>query len=160
MTAANPDFATFCVSSAPPPQVAAMVALTLESAGGFHNTSLEELRAAVTGGGLEPEPIPVNVAAGPVVREVEINSNPPEGRDPGGNESIAFTDQAVTNQAGGRLPASAVRQIQSLLSAKVRRTPAQREGEFAASGGAAKPAAETKGGRDRPSPSDGSGSQR
>ena len=54
VTAANPDFATFCVSSAPPPQVAAMVALTLESAGGFHNTSLEELRAAVTGGGLEP----------------------------------------------------------------------------------------------------------
>ena len=127
VTAANPDFATFCVSSAPPPQVAALVALTLEAAGGAHNTSLEELRAAVTGGGLEPEPIPVNVAAGPAVREVEINSNPPEGRDPGGNESIAFTDQAVTNQAGGRLPASAVRQIQSLLSAKVRRTPAQRK---------------------------------
>ena len=55
-------------------------------------------------------------------------------RDPAGNESIAFTNQAVTNrtgeetkQASGRLPARAVRQIQSLLSAKVRRTPAQRK---------------------------------
>ncbi len=55
-------------------------------------------------------------------------------RDPAGNESIAFTNQAVTNrageetrQAGGQLPAKAVRQIQSLLSAKVRRTPVQRK---------------------------------
>ena len=81
VTAANPDFATFCVSSAPPPQVAARVALILESAGGFHNTSLEELRAAVTGGGLEPEPMPLNVATGPAVHKIEINSNPPEGRE-------------------------------------------------------------------------------
>ena len=55
-------------------------------------------------------------------------------RDPAGNESIAFTNQTVTNQTGeetkqasGQLPARAVRQIQSLLSAKVRRTPAQRK---------------------------------
>ena len=161
VTAAIPDFETFCVGSAPPPRVAALVALTLESAGGVHNTSLEEIRAAVTGGGLEPGPMPLNVAAGPAVHKIEISSNPPEGRetygigdaveaavsytaaaqgaaqtirDPAGNESIAFTEQAVTNRtgeetkpAGGRLPARAVRQIQSLLSAKVRRTPAQRK---------------------------------
>ena len=55
-------------------------------------------------------------------------------RDPAGNESIAFTNRAVTNRTGektklaaGRLPARAVRQIRSLLSAKVRRTPAQRK---------------------------------
>ena len=81
VTTANPDFATFCVSSAPPPQVAARVALTLESAGGAHNTSLEELRAAVTGGGIEPGPMPLNVVAGPAVHKIEISSNPPEGRE-------------------------------------------------------------------------------
>ena len=81
VTTANPDFVTFCVSSAPPPQVAAMVALILESAGGFHNTSLEELRAAVTGGGIEPEPMPLNVATGPAVHKIEISSNPPKGRE-------------------------------------------------------------------------------
>ena len=56
VTAANPDFGTFCVSSAPPPQVAALVALTLNAAGGVHNTSLEELRAAVTGARLGVPP--------------------------------------------------------------------------------------------------------
>ena len=55
-------------------------------------------------------------------------------REAAGNGASGFTEQAVTNrtggetkQAGGRLPARAVRQIQSLLSAKVRRTPAQRK---------------------------------
>ena len=55
-------------------------------------------------------------------------------RDPAGNESMAFTNQAVTNRTGeetkpaaGQLSAKTVRQIQSLLSAKVRRTPAQRK---------------------------------
>ena len=81
VTTANPDFATFCVSSAPPPQVAALVALTLESAGGAHNTSLEKLRAAVTGGDTEPEPMPLNVVVGPAVHKIEISSNPPEGRE-------------------------------------------------------------------------------
>ena len=57
VTAANPDFETFCVSTAPPPQVAAMVALTLEAAGGAHNTSLEELRAAVKDGRLGVAPM-------------------------------------------------------------------------------------------------------
>ena len=83
VTAANPDFATFCVSSAPPPQVAALVALTLEAAGGAHNTSLGELRSAVTGGGpgIEAESRPLNVATGPAVHKIEISSNPPEGRE-------------------------------------------------------------------------------
>ena len=55
-------------------------------------------------------------------------------RDPAGNESMAFTNQAVTNRTGeetkpaaGQLSAKTVRQVQSLLSAKVRRTPAQRK---------------------------------
>ena len=55
-------------------------------------------------------------------------------RDPAGNESMAFTNRAVTNRTGeetkpaaGQLSAKTVRQIQSLLSAKVRRTPAQRK---------------------------------
>ena len=55
-------------------------------------------------------------------------------RDPAGNESMAFTNQAVTNRTGeetkpaaGQLSAKTVRQIQSLLSAKVRRAPAQRK---------------------------------
>ena len=55
-------------------------------------------------------------------------------REAAGNGASGFTEQAVTNrtggetkQAGSRLPARAVRQIQSLLSAKVRRTPAQRK---------------------------------
>ena len=83
VTAAIPDFETFCVSSASLPQAAAMVVLILESAGGAHNTSLEELRAAITGGGLgiEAESTPLKVATGPVVRKIEISSNPPEGRE-------------------------------------------------------------------------------
>ena len=55
-------------------------------------------------------------------------------REAAGNGASGFMEQAVTNrtggetkQAGGRLPARAVRQIQSLLSAKIRRTPAQRK---------------------------------
>ena len=236
VTAAIPDFETFCVGSAPPPRVAALVALTLESAGGVHNTSLEELRAAVRGGGLEPEPMPLSGATGPAVRKIEISSNPPEGRETygigdaievtvtfsepvtvagtpqlgltvgsltrsasytggagttalvfsytvteddedtdglsveadslsvdtgaieGGSDNAAELDHAglpdqagqrvdgvkpalldsdaaaMTNRtgeetkpAGGRLPARAVRQIQSLLSAKIRRTPAERK---------------------------------
>ena len=83
VTAAIPDVATFCVSTASPPQAAAMVALILESVGGSHNTSLEKLRAAVTGGGRgnEAESTPLNVATGPAVRKIEISSNPPEGRE-------------------------------------------------------------------------------
>ena len=175
VTAANPDFETFCVSSAPPPQVAAMVALTLEAAGGAHNTSLEELRAAVTGGRLGVAPTIVdslsvddraiegsseNAAdldraglpdqagqgvlgvqsalvdgeAAAVSRTATAQGAAQTVRDPGSNETIAFTEQAVTNRTGeetkpesGRLPARAVRQIRSLLSAKVRRTPAQRK---------------------------------
>ena len=103
VTTANPDFATFCVSSAPPPQVAARVALILESAGGFHNTSLEELRAAVTGGGLEPEPMPLNVATGPAVHKIEINSNPPEGRETygiGDAIEVTVTFSEVVNVTG------------------------------------------------------------
>ena len=111
VTAANPDFETFCVSSAPPPQVAALVALILESAGGAHNTSLEELRAAVTGGGLEPEPMPLNVAAGPAVHKIEISSNPPGGRETYGigdavEVTVTFTEPvavAGTPQLGLRV---------------------------------------------------------
>ena len=187
VTAANPDFETFCVSSAPPPQVAAMVALTLEAAGGAHNTSLEELRAAVKDGRLGVAPTSPGRATTRVAPTIADSLSVDDGaiedgsenaadldraglpdqagqgvggvqpalvdgeaaavshtataqgaaqtvRDPGSNETIAFTEQAVTNRTGeetkppgGRLPAKAVRQIRSLLSAKVRRTPAQRK---------------------------------
>ena len=55
-------------------------------------------------------------------------------RDPAGNTSPAFTNQAVTNRTeqetertGRTLPAKAVKQIQAILAAKARRTPAQRK---------------------------------
>ena len=105
VTAANPDFETFCVSSAPPPQVAALVALTLNAAGGAHNTSLEELRAAVTGGGpgIEAESRPLKVATGPAVQKIEISSNPPEGRETygiGDTIEVTVTFGEVVNVAG------------------------------------------------------------
>ena len=158
MTAANPDFATFCVSSAPPPQVAALVALTLEAAGGVHNISLEELRAAVTGGRLGVPPTSPGRAttriAPTIADSLSVDDRASEGGsenaadlnhaglpDPAGprvdgvkpapldSDAAAVTNRAgeETKPAGGRLPARAVRQIRSLLSAKVRRTPAQRK---------------------------------
>ena len=158
VTAANPDFATFCVSSAPPPQVAAMVALTLEAAGGVHNTSLEELRAAVTGARLGVAPTSPGRATTRVAPTIADSLSVDDRAIEGGSDNAAdlnhagLPDQAgqrvdgvkpalldsdtaaVTNRAGeetkpagGRLPARAVRQIRSLLSAKVRRTPAQRK---------------------------------
>ena len=48
-------------------------------------------------------------------------------RDEAGNPAEGFTDQAVVNRTGGALPARAVRQIQAILEAKKRRTPAQRK---------------------------------
>ena len=48
-------------------------------------------------------------------------------RDQAGNPAEGFTDQAVVNRSGGGLPARAVRQIQAILEAKQRRTPAQRK---------------------------------
>ena len=48
-------------------------------------------------------------------------------RDQAGNPAEGFTDQAVVNRTGGGLPARTVRQIQAILEAKQRRTPAQRK---------------------------------
>ena len=48
-------------------------------------------------------------------------------RDEAGNPAEGFTDQAVVNRTGGGLPARPVRQIQAILEAKKRRTPAQRK---------------------------------
>ena len=48
-------------------------------------------------------------------------------RDEAGNPAEGFTDQAVVNRTGGGLPARAVRQIQVILEAKQKRTPAQRK---------------------------------
>ena len=48
-------------------------------------------------------------------------------RDQAGNPAEGFTDQAVVNRTGGGLPARAVRQIQAILEAKQKRTPAQRK---------------------------------
>ena len=48
-------------------------------------------------------------------------------RDQAGNPAEGFTDQAVVNRSGGGLSARAVRQIQAILEAKKRRTPAQRK---------------------------------
>ena len=55
-------------------------------------------------------------------------------QDPAGNETTAFSNQAVTNRAGeeteaaGRnLSARTVRQIHAILAAKARRTPAQKK---------------------------------
>ena len=83
VSAANPDFETFCGASAPLPEAAAMVALILEAAGGFHHTSPEALRAAVSGGMLriESETKPLTVPPGPAVRRIEISSSPAAGRE-------------------------------------------------------------------------------
>ena len=48
-------------------------------------------------------------------------------RDQAGNPAEGFTDQAVVNRTGGGLPARTVRQIQVILEAKQKRTPAQRK---------------------------------
>ena len=122
VTVANPDFATFCASSAPPPQVAALLALTLEAAGGIHNTSLEELRAAVTGGRLGVAPTSPGRATTHtrVAPTIADSLSVDHGAIEDGSDNAAELNHTA-------LPARAVRQIQSLLSAKVRRTPAQRK---------------------------------
>ena len=48
-------------------------------------------------------------------------------RDLAGNLAEGFTDRAAANRTGGALPARAVRQIQAILEAKQKRTPAQRK---------------------------------
>ena len=48
-------------------------------------------------------------------------------RDEVGNPAEGFTDQAVVNRSGGGLSARAVQQIQAILEAKQRRSPAQRK---------------------------------
>ena len=83
VTAANLDFRTFCGPAASPPQTAALVALILEAVGGRHNTSQQELRAAVTGAPLRIQ-VPAQPLADtvpPKVSRVRISSQPPEGRE-------------------------------------------------------------------------------
>ena len=65
--------------------------------------------------------------AAAVSYEVEAESSGQAVRDQAGNPAEAFTDQEVVNRTGGALPARAVRQIQAILEAKKRRTPAQRK---------------------------------
>ena len=48
-------------------------------------------------------------------------------RDQAGNPAEEFTELAVVNRSGDALPARAVRQIQAILEAKQRRTPAQKK---------------------------------
>ena len=48
-------------------------------------------------------------------------------RDRAGNPAEEFTELAVVNRSGDALPARAVRQIQAILEAKQRRTPAQKK---------------------------------
>ena len=105
VTAANPHFETFCGSSTSPPQVAAIVALSLEAAGGFHNTAPEMLRAAVMRGGLgiERAAKPFTVTTAPSVRKVEISSNPPEGRETygiGDSVEVKVTFSETVNVTG------------------------------------------------------------
>ena len=202
VTAANPDFETFCVSSAPPPQVAAMVALTLEAAGGAHNTSLEELRAAVTGGRLGVAPtivdslsvddraiegssenaadldragLPDQAGQGvggvqPALVDGEAaavshTASPRGGAGPGPGEQ---RDHRVHRAGGdepdrrgdeaGKRPTAGESRAADPVAAVGQGPPDPRpaEGEFAASGGSANPAAGAASGRDRPSPRDGS----
>ena len=65
--------------------------------------------------------------AAAVSYEVAVESAGKPVRDQAGNPAEGFTDQAVVNRTGGGLPARAVRQIQAILEAKQRRTPAQRK---------------------------------
>ena len=65
--------------------------------------------------------------AAAVSYEVAVESAGKPVRDQAGNPAEGFTDQAVVNRTGGALPARAVRQIQAILEAKQRRTPAQRK---------------------------------
>ena len=65
--------------------------------------------------------------AAAVSYEVAVESAGKPVRDQAGNPAEGFTDQAVVNRTGGGLPARAVRQIEAILEAKQRRTPAQRK---------------------------------
>ena len=65
--------------------------------------------------------------AAAVSYEVEAEQPGEDIRDQAGNPAEGFTDQEVVNRTGGALPARAVRQIQAILEAKQRRTPAQRK---------------------------------
>ena len=58
---------------------------------------------------------------------VAVESTAKSIRDQAGNLAEGFTDRAVANRTGGALPARAVRQIQAILEAKQKRTPAQRK---------------------------------
>ena len=62
-----------------------------------------------------------------VIYEVVAESAGNAVRDRAGNPAERFTEHAVVNRTGGGLPARAVRQIQAILEAKQRRTPAQRK---------------------------------
>ena len=124
LIAANPDLETFCGSWASPRQVAALAALIME-VGRWRPQRFPGTGPCGSHRGIAPDrspsPMPFTAALEPI-------------RDPAGNESPEFTQQTVTNRTGeetkpaaGQLSAKTVRQIQSLLSAKVRRTPAQRK---------------------------------
>ena len=91
--------------------------------------SREVLEVAVEGGEVRltlVSPAEAGQAAA-VSYEVAAESAGKPVRDQAGNPAEGFTDQAVVNRTGGGLPARAVRQIQAILEAKQRRTPAQRK---------------------------------
>ena len=106
---------------------------TTPEAGDFRVTlageSREVLEVAVEGSEVRltlATPAEAGQAAA-VSYEVEAESAGQAVRDRAGNSAEGFTDHAVVNLTGGALPARAVRQIQAILEAKQRRTPAQRK---------------------------------
>ena len=108
---------------------------------GAFTPGVDDFRVTVAGGSREVSAVAVEGSevrltlvlpaeageAAEVSYEVETESAGQAVRDQAGNPAEVFTDQEVVNRTGGALPARAVRQIQAILEAKQRRTPAQRK---------------------------------
>ena len=83
VTAATPDYSTQCGQSNTPIEAAAWASRILGKAGGRHQASMEELRAAVGGAAFPIEPLATAVedTPPPEVGRIQITSNPPDGRE-------------------------------------------------------------------------------
>ena len=94
VTAATPDFSTFCGRAATPVQASALAALILEAAGGRHSVTAGELRAAVSGAALRiaSPAAAIEGTKPPTVSKIEMSSIPPEDREVYGvGDSIEIT---------------------------------------------------------------------
>ena len=105
VTATTPDFSTLCGSAATRVQAAALAALILETAGGRHSVTAEELRAAVSGAALRiaSPTAAIEGTKPPTVGKIEMGSIPPEDREVygvGDSIEITVTFSEIVNVIG------------------------------------------------------------